>query len=583
MSRAAAAEHSPCEPTPCERTIPAILRSLFPDDRQADAGLADWPAVEAAMPAILDRFYASIAEVAALKDHLGADGRRVPHLKAAQVRHWHRVLTAPLDDAYATGSRAVGTTHGRIGLDVEWYLVAYGRLLLEVVPILVAEHRFSKTALTEALQTLIGRTFLDLVLTQDALTAQISADHAARTNQLNNLASLRSLTGSVGNVNAITDSMAAVHRNTHQTAESSQSVSSAAAELVASVEQISENSDGAARDAEETTAALGTGMTAIQAVSDTIRAIAVATNENATGLDSLREASEQIGDFLSVIETISNQTNLLALNATIEAARAGDAGKGFAVVASEVKTLAAQAANATEDIARRIETLQAGMSGIQDSMLKSREAVDSGQETIDRATQQMDGVTVRVNAVSRRMIDISGILQQQKASCLEIAESIEQMAGLAADNRNRINDITLSLKTSNEAFLRSAQEWFDAADLRSLCEMAKIDHVMFKNRVLDAVLGTGSWDANEVADIRSSRLGLWYESVEDEDLRALPAFQAIAGPHQDVHAAARDALAAHAENDEELSKQALARLDTASRDLFNGLDALALALEDRAA
>ncbi len=578
MSRAAHAETAHGE-----RTIPAILRSLFPDSRQTDGGLADWPAVEAAMPDILDRFYASIAEVTALKDHLGPDGSRVPHLKAAQIHHWQRVLTAPLDDAYAAGSRAVGTTHGRIGLDVEWYLVAYGRLLLDVVPILVAQYRFSRSGLTEALQTLIGRTFLDLVLTQDALTAQISADHATRTEQLNNLASLRSLTGSVSNVNAITDTMVAVHRNSHRTAENSQAVSSAAAELVASVEQISQNSDGAARDAEETTAALGTGMTAVQAVSDTIRAIAEATEENATGLTALREASEQIGDFLSVIETISNQTNLLALNATIEAARAGNAGKGFAVVASEVKTLAAQAANATEDIARRIETLQAGMTGIQDSMVRSREAVDSGQETIERATREMDGVTVRVDAVSRRMVDISGILQQQKASCQEIAESIEQMADLAADNRNRINDISLSLKTSNEAFLESAQGWFDAADSRSLCEMAKIDHVMFKNRVLDAVLGTGSWDANEAGDSQRCRLGRWYESVADENLRAIPAFEAVALSHRDVHAAARDALTAHAENDEPAAKAALSGLDTASRDLFDALDALALALEDRAA
>jgi len=69
---------------------------------------------------------------------------------------------------------------------------------------------------------------------------------------------------------------------------------------------------------------------------------------------ALAQAAQRIGDVIILIRAIAGQTNLLALNATIEAARAGEAGKDFAVVASEVKSLAVQAAKATEDIARLI-------------------------------------------------------------------------------------------------------------------------------------------------------------------------------------------------------------------------------------
>ena len=76
-------------------------------------------------------------------------------------------------------------------------------------------------------------------------------------------------------------------------------------------------------------------------------------------MTELGDAATRIGEIVGLIQAIAGQTNLLALNATIEAARAGEAGRGFAVVASEVKSLAAQTAKATEDIASQVGAIQA--------------------------------------------------------------------------------------------------------------------------------------------------------------------------------------------------------------------------------
>ncbi|KIZ34569.1 methyl-accepting chemotaxis protein, partial [Rhodopseudomonas palustris] len=105
-----------------------------------------------------------------------------------------------------------------------------------------------------------------------------------------------------------------------------QSVASATEEMSSSVNEISRQVQESARIAND-------------AVDQ-----AKATNDR---VGELASAAARIGDVVELINTIAGQTNLLALNATIEAARAGDAGRGFAVVASEVKALAEQTAKAT--------------------------------------------------------------------------------------------------------------------------------------------------------------------------------------------------------------------------------------------
>jgi methyl-accepting chemotaxis protein len=66
--------------------------------------------------------------------------------------------------------------------------------------------------------------------------------------------------------------------------------------------------------------------------------------------DIIGSIEKQINDHRVVNARITSEITILSLNATIEAARAGDAGRGFGVVATQVKTLAAQAAEASREL-----------------------------------------------------------------------------------------------------------------------------------------------------------------------------------------------------------------------------------------
>ncbi len=129
---------------------------------------------------------------------------------------------------------------------------------------------------------------------------------------------------------------------------------------------------------------------------------AEATNQT---IARLGESSKEIGDVVKVISAIAGQTNLLALNATIEAARAGEAGKGFAVVADEVKELARETARATEDIARRVEAIQADTGGAVAAIGRIGEVIgqiNDYQLTIASAVEEQTATT---NEMSRSVAE----------------------------------------------------------------------------------------------------------------------------------------------------------------------------------
>jgi len=546
------------------------------DTRQAKAV---WEKLKPAMPGVLDAFYDTIAKNPELAPKLGVKGQDVPRLKAAQTSHWDYIFNHDADAAFEARAVRIGEAHVRIKLEPKWYLASYGRLLVEAIPALASRYRLQPTKLAQALQVLVSRTFLDMIVSYNAYENGMLRQREEENRHETELASLRGLTGTVADVNDVAVSMATLSRNTRQARESGQAISAAATELVTSVEQIAENSDSAARQADATNAAVAEGLRAMQDVSQRMSDIAQASRESSENLSSLQRASEQIGEFLSVIENIANQTNLLALNATIEAARAGEAGRGFAVVASEVKNLATQAAKATEDITQRIEALKEGMVTTQQAIAESREAVERGQETIAGANDRMHAISAQIGEVSGRMQDVSQILQQQKEASQEIARSITGVADLSVENDSQLMSMSGRLQSSNVRFSDNARAWFNPASHRSMCEMTKIDHVMLKKQIVDTIIGAANLTAATFADDHGCRLGKWYDSLDSEEIRAHPAYVAVKAPHRRVHAIGKAALEAHAAGDSAATARHLAELDVASAEVLAALDALSAALD----
>ena len=173
-------------------------------------------------------------------------------------------------------------------------------------------------------------------------------------------------------------------------------------------------------------------------------------------VDSLSKTADTIGEVASFIDTIARQTNLLALNATIEAARAGNAGRGFAVVASEVKSLAAQTAKATGDIAARIGEVRRRTGEVVDAfgaIAQTSGEATTHAATITAAVTEQNQVTV---SISRNIQDaagwaagLSGIVEDLASTVARTRTAAEEVqvasavSALAGDKFNRLVDVFL--------------------------------------------------------------------------------------------------------------------------------------------
>ena len=238
--------------------------------------------------------------------------------------------------------------------------------------------------------------------------------------------------------------MASVMASADAVASSSEELSASSAAISASAEETSAQSGVVSAAAEEVSRSVATVAAGADQMNGAIREISQSVNEATrvaaqavseaqtanTTVTKLGDSSREIGNVIKVITSIAEQTNLLALNATIEAARAGEAGKGFAVVANEVKELAQETAKATEDIARRVEAIQADTGSAVDAIGRIGEVIGS---------------------INDFQLTIASAVEEQTATTNEMSRSVQEAAGGSTEIATNITGVSAAANSTTQA------------------------------------------------------------------------------------------------------------------------------------
>jgi methyl-accepting chemotaxis protein len=294
-------------------------------------------------------------------------------------------------------------------------------------------------------------------------------------------------------------------------------------------------------------------------------------------MDLVNQGAKQIDEMVSMIKKVANQTNLLALNASIEAARAGEHGKGFSVVANEIKNLASNTKKQVDFIQNTVTNLTQEIATTSRILNEAAEAFHSSQNHMEDALGSINGMRDTLNGINTSFMEISANTEEQTAASEEIASSLQ----IVNEKTEIVKEKTIKTGSAFYEISKIVDETrlicfakSDNTSVHTQIEICISDHLVWRWRVYNMILGNVVFDENAVGTHHTCRLGKWLEKLDLSRNEIKEVVNELEAPHADLHLQAKTAISQYNSGELKESESTLLQMDSASLKIISLLRTL---------
>lgn len=193
--------------------------------------------------------------------------------------------------------------------------------------------------------------------------------------------------------------------------------------------------------------------------------------------DTTNESAKKISEAAAMITEIAEQTNLLSLNASIEAARAGEQGRGFSVVASQIQKLAEQSNESARQIGTIISVLLQDSKRAVEIMKDVKLSIKEQSEYVGRTDGVFGEIREEVDSSVEAMHYILKKTNEMDDTRCKVVDGVQSLTAIAEENAAGTEETSASVTEISAVVADISKK---SEELRRIAETLERDMNTFK-------------------------------------------------------------------------------------------------------